>query len=443
MILSDLENLVKREKSIVGFKIIVNPEKFVKHLIQFFTGATIEKTRLTYIRYKPGIECSAKFKLKLNGKKKIISARAWNLELYEKFCKNHNHSEVINKNKILVEKSKLLISVFPYDNQIKSLKHFHSLKNQNKLFQKVFPDSPELWLGKLKTLSYKPERRYVGGVSTSGGLNGIVKFYVSRRYSQAKKTSDIFKSKKNLVIPKCFCKWDHHKIISYEWLQGKVLANILREDGDSTLKAMRNTGRALGEFHSQKVIGLKILRIKNEKLEKMALANYLGFLCPPLSEKARKIAKFFKLNLVPQMVLNYPIHRDFNTNNVIISREKVGFIDFDEALLGDPRIDLGSFIASLEYLSLNGKLSKKSLESLKSEFLLGYNDIISNALLKDLDLFVAYELFQYSIAPFRNFKHNWPAKSNKILNLVKTIIKNNSTNNENQVLSPIEGVKLE
>ena len=68
-------------------------------------------------------------------------------------------------------------------------------------------------------------------------------------------------------------------------------------------------------------------------------------------------------------------------------------------------------------------------------------DIINNALLQDLELFVAYELFQYSICPFRNFKHHWYSKNHKILKLVKTIIKNYSTKNENQVPHSNVGVK--
>jgi len=427
MLSPNMEDFVEREKEIIGLSTLMNPQAFVKTIRPFFPGANIESPQLTYIRYKPFRKCLVKYQLIKEGKTFDIYAKAYNRYKVIKSKNGNDHQftkSEIYQGKIALKDQHIVISIFPSDRNIKSLKNFYKLKNQRVLFKKLFPNRPELWEGRLQTLAYKPERRYVGGVKTKNGIEAVVKFYSPHRYPGAKSKALALKSQEHLHISKCLGWLDSENILGFEWLNGQTLTQLLKEDPKTSLQAIKNTGIALAKFHSQHVKNLDSQSRKDESIELLNRADYLGFFCLNISNRAKKLARFLASKLVLEPTIKHLIHNNLNTRNVIVNNGQVGFIDFDAAILGDPRTDLGSLIASLQYMSILGEISENHLQELKETFLNSYHTTTVRGQLDNLDLFIAVGLFQRVINPFRNFEPDWKTKSERILDTIELITKN-------------------
>jgi len=97
----------------------------------------------------------------------------------------------------------------------------------------------------------------------------------------------------------------------------------------------------------------------------------------------------------------------------------VAFIDLDEGRIGDPRIDLGRFIAHLKYMVLYGSLPEIRLPLLTEALLHGYQQIVGKEHLYNLHLYVVVGLFQLLPGPFRYCERDWVKLTEQILNIAE------------------------
>ena len=120
------------------------------------------------------------------------------------------------------------------------------------------------------------------------------------------------------------------------------------------------------------------------------------------NKKISKIKKIFRseLNKVYKK-LNYKnntfVHRDFHISNIMINKNKLGIIDNQDAIIGNPLYDVTSLIDDvriklpsqlqnklLDFYHKNSKLKKDQIQRLKNDF-----DILSvQRNLKILGIFV-------------------------------------------------------
>lgn len=72
-----------------------------------------------------------------------------------------------------------------------------------------------------------------------------------------------------------------------------------------------------------------------------------------------------------------PIHGAFRATQMLYSQGKIGLVDFDGLLLGDPHLDVASFISHLVYLTVKKELTPDELNAIASHFLEDYRRMIS------------------------------------------------------------------
>ena len=421
------KDFVKNEKKIIGISTLLNPKEFVKAIRPFFPSEDIESARLTYIRYKPFRKCLVKYQLTMGGKTYYVYAKAYSPYKFIK-SKNVNDPQFakseIRQGKFTLKDKGIVVSIFPSDSNLKSLKKFNKLKSRHILFKQLFPNRPELWKGNLQTLSYKPERRFVAGIKTKNGIEAVLKIYSPNGYPKAKNKALALMSNKDLQIPKCLGWLDKENVLVFEWLPGKTLNQLLTEDFERTLQIIKKAGYLLAFFHSQDIKDIQSQNNKEESLDLLNQADYVGFLFPNIASKAKKLARFLVSKLVLEPNFKNLTHGNFIAKNVIVNNGNVDLIDFDETILGDPRTDLGSIISSLQIKVVTEKISEKQFQELKKNFLESYQTQIGKKLIVNLDLFIAVALFQRVLIPFKNLEPNWKTKSETILEKIELITKN-------------------
>jgi Ser/Thr protein kinase RdoA (MazF antagonist) len=436
-------DLVHRDPAITGLRTILDPDTFLRALRPYLGGMRIENLQMTYIRYKPGTRCLVNYHLDTGETTLNVYAIAHGCDEAIKI-RNVRNRKTVNRygipGRIILEDQGIVISVFPNDSKLKALVFLDDNEKQKELLSKLLPDRPDLWDGTFRMLNYKPERRFVAMLQTKSGPQAVVRFYKPNDYHKSIIIAKAFHSVAHLHVPRKIGCSNHYRVLVFEWLDGQVLSNILNGNYETAVRAIYDTGSALAEFHLQQVDRPIPWRTETEKAENLlALADSIKFLLPHLStrvlELAHHLASSFSFDSMRR-----PIHGDFHAKQVLVNDDKqVSFIDLDEAKIGDPRIDLGLFIAHLRYMVLSGRLAENRLPILTEAFLSGYQQTMGKELLDDLHPYVAVGLFQILPHPFRHGEKEWKSWTEQILNMVESEIdktrSNETGSTNNQFLS--------
>ena len=121
-------------------------------------------------------------------------------------------------------------------------------------------------------------------------LEGVVKAYTRKGYLRALRNSDVFRTREGLRFARRLGSSDTHRMIAYEWLPGRMLAEICL-DLEIDWDAVTATGVALAALHSQPADGLERWTREDEKTYLMSLAREVGFLCPSLAARADALVR--------------------------------------------------------------------------------------------------------------------------------------------------------
>src|SRR5262249_4594976 len=149
-----------------------------------------------------------------------------------------------------------------------------------------------------------------------------------------------------------------------EWLPGRLLDEAL-QDPDFDCGRIATVSAALAELHAQNPAGLAYRPREVEAARLLAAAEGLSFICPHLASRAQGLARRLAALLAQEPPVRQPIHGVFSARQVVLAEDSVAFIDFDDAVQGDPAVDLGTFIARLERNVLRGDLAPAALESVR------------------------------------------------------------------------------
>jgi aminoglycoside phosphotransferase (APT) family kinase protein len=122
---------------------------------------------------------------------------------------------------------------------------------------------------------------------------------------------------------------------------------------------------------------------------------------PAVERAARRLVEHLAAKLPAEPTVPHLLHGDFSIDQVVTSNAGAVLIDWDAACLGDPRLDLGSFLADLELRALDGRLASPVAETAAAMFA-GEN---AGALRP----FAAAGLLRRAAEPFRRRCPGWDA----------------------------------
>ncbi len=415
--------LAQRDLEIVGLPILFDAEAFAALLQSRLPELRVETASIAYLRYKPQTNCLVLYQIKAAGQRFEVYATAYgrrgSTDKLEKARVRPSAASPFGSGRLVFDEEAVVVSFFPNDAKIKTLLKIADAGNRKHLFSKLLPDYPELFDGTLRRLRYKPERRYVAALDAQGEPRATLKFYRAEDYSSAQAKARAFQPGDVLRLAREIGCSERCGVIAFEWIGGEVLSEAyLNAEFES--EAIKPVGASLAELHSQQAAGLIHFTRSAEAKMLQELADGIGALCPHLNKRAQSLAARLVNSSVREDAPARAIHGDFYAEQVLFSKDSTTILDLDEVVYGDPAIDIGNFIARLEFDCLRGKLTAPRAESFSQALLEGYeNSAVSRQAMPiencRVKFYTAIGLFRLAPRPFRYHEPNWSEKIEAIL----------------------------
>jgi Phosphotransferase enzyme family len=415
-------DLVRRDPALPGLAILLDPEAFVAALRQSLPEANLGTAHITYVRYKPGMNCLVGCQLEVAGAVVEVYAKAHGPDAAVKLRNAHKRPGLpgpLGPGRVVLEDDAIVVCTFPDDRKVKALPCLVDAEARKRLFHQLLPDRPDLWEGAVQRLAYKPERRYVAQILAAH--QAVVKVYTKSGYQVVQRKAGALGSHQSLrIAPQLGCS-DHHGILVFEWLPGRLLSEAIAAS-ELSLEAVTAVGAALTELHAQTGDRLTQLTREAEAATLLEVAGGLGLVCPPLARQANDLAQPLAAELAQAPLMHRPIHGDFYAKQVLLADAAVAILDLDAAVHGDPAADLGNFIAHLHRDALRGNVAPNLVEPVRDALLEGYRLATGCRLPDRIALYTAVGLLRLAHDPFRHREPHWPERTEALLRRAETIL---------------------
>ena len=422
-------DLARRDPGVPGLGLVCDPDAFLAALRRA-TLADVRDARLRYLRYRVHKMCRASYRIEVDGEDVDLDVRACRPEDLPSLLSAEGalwlKPSPLGLGRILLADHAVVITVFPNDLKLPTLRHLLDPVERAFVLQETLPDRPELWDGSLHALAYRPERRYVAEVRPGvGGRSVVLKAYTRRAYSRSKHNATAFVSRGPLRLAGGQGHADERRLIAYECLPGAtLLASFSAPELDRDVVA--EAGAALATLHDQQPEGLPAWTRENEADAVADVAEEIGFVCPSLARRAELLAQRIGTELANAPPLNTPMHGDFSAAQVLVDPRpgagpRVAVIDLDGACRGDPVDDLGNLLAQAERQVLDGAHSAGWLEEFAVTLLDGYRRSSGRPLPDRIRLYTAWSLFRKARLPFRTRQPAWQERTEALVERAETV----------------------
>jgi len=411
------EDLASRDRAIPGLATVLDQDALADALRPHLPGPDMGPIHLSHVRYRPGSDCIATYRRSAAGNPVAFYAKAhasggrW-LAKHRRGREDDRRRSHIRR--IVLDDLRVLVSLFPHDARLPAVARFADAEAGKDLLRTLVPNRPELWDGTLESLTYKPEWRYVARLRGSDGSSALLKLYTEGGFRTADRAATALVSRGRLHLAERVGRCERNRAQVMEWLAGQSLDELIADD-DGEPRDFAAVGAALAEFHSQRGTSLTSRTRQMEAAIWRTVAHHFVYLCPHLAGEAERLAGQLCRWLAAEPPLSHPIHGDFYAKQVLLSGGQVAIVDLDAAALGDPRADLGLFVAHLERDALFGRFAADQVGNAKEALLDGYGGATGRALPSGIEPYVAAGLFQLAHEPFRYRQPEWPAVTAALL----------------------------
>lgn len=437
--LDDLDDLdvIKRDPTLPGLEVLLDSERMQSVLRRLFPEYNILGLSSSYLKYKPQTNCLAGFVADTPTGLVRITAKTYSKQEYNKIRAKFQQEQLsgqIQAAQFFLDEWLLVVWPFPWDKKITGLADVADPERLKALLSTLLPDKPELWQAQLDTLCYKPERRYVGKLSVAGQARALIKIYADdfKNARKAAETVCSFPASKLLTVSRPMGLSRDKQIIISQWLPGRPLRQELFKQsaaGRPDTAQLRAVGRGLAAFHQQKPGLLAKGSLEHDALAVLAAAGAAAFLLPSLSQRLRFLAAGLAAELLAYPTQLLPIHGDFSADQVLVSPKDIAIIDYDQARLGDPAADFGSFIAQLLYDEATDNLESGCAKAITQAFMAGYfGNKGTGRLPARTDLYLSVKLLQLVPQVFRERHPNWAGRMEFLLQHAETHWNNHAKN---------------
>lgn len=423
--LTATSDLLRRDRGIPGFETILDTARLLAGLSNQLDIGLVNDINLNYLRYKPGTNCLARYELKTPDGTICAYAKAHGQDAVIKTKKSRARpviDNILGPGRVVLNDQQIIFSTFPNDAKLFNLQCLSDPNYRRRLLTRVFGADSQWRESALdESLNYKPERRYVTRLKRPDGQFALAKFYTNSGYTKAHTISRKLNRSRFAYCPETLGRSTKYNVVAYRWQPGTTLRQ-LNTTGNLSSADLVATARALAEFHASSCDGLTHpdTAIQTARLD--ALADQLEILLPHLAIRAKTVAQKLTHWLNNQPKMSQPIHGDFYDKQAIVDNTRVKLIDLDAACLGNPLLDLGSYIAHLERLGGSHTMSNTEIESQSNTLVSAYEQLTSDFRRDQLNPFIAFGLFALIHHPFRDWSPDWPAQTEFLLERVESLL---------------------
>ena len=423
-------DLARRDREVPGLATVLDPEAFVAALRRASPAADVRSGRLRYLRYKVHTLCRASYRVDAGGEEVDLDVRACRPDDLPTLLAEDGgrwlETGPLGLGRILLADHAVVITVFPNDLKLPTLRHLMEADELPLALQEALPDRPDLWDGALHGLAYRPERRFVAELRVDGtGQRAVLKAYTRKAYARSKHNVGAFVSRGPLRLARLFGYSDARRLIAFEWLPGAtLLASFAAPEIDRAVVA--ETGAALATLHDQQPDGLPAWTREDEVNAIANVAEEIGFVSPALAGRAELLAQRIGSEIANAPPLDLPMHGDFSAAQVLVAphpgaAHRVAIIDLDGACRGDAVDDLGNVLGQAERQVLAGAHSAGWLEHFTSALLDGYCSATTRPFPDRLRLYTALSVFRKARLPFRTREPDWPRRTEAMLDRAESL----------------------
>ncbi len=410
----------------------------------------VQNCQVNYLRYKPQTTCLVGYTVTLKDKE---SDTSFEHLFYAKLYKNSDFNIARQKleNRPYFSSNglppvsfwpdfNLVLFSFPNDRLLKPLKW---VTEPHKLKRIILPYFPQYagWRvqdhnTEIEPVRYKPERRCILRCNMKfkkddSGEKAEEKFFV-RVYADKtgqvghqlleRLNNSVTVADKKINIPKVLGYNDPLKLLIISEVPGKPLLELLGSDDFEA--ALEKTALILGNLHALKVKTERVWNLQEELEVLKKQSELISTILPELDSKMQDlISKLEKRADSLNFLSSHLLHGDFYYGQVLVDQDQVWFLDLDEAILGDPLLDVGNFLAHLQYLGLMSP--EYQWQKYRELFQTSYFQASAEDLNpQKLGWFTAYGLMKLAIWPFRTLKSNWQKITEQILDLAAGELEN-------------------
>jgi ATP-binding cassette, subfamily B, bacterial len=418
------EALIRREGDLPGLGFVLDTERVRDRLASLWPEAGVSAARAVYLRYKPRTSCIVSYRMTTSGGEIDVhaTARARSddqklAKARERACSNHDLRLFV------LEDCAVVVSVFPEDARLPGLRWLDSPEKRQDLRRRLL--GRDVSPGALTRLRYKPERRWVGCLSGGNAPPVFLKAYAAPEFENGLLGSLLQSNEPALRIPRRLGINATKGLLALEWIDGRPLGEALHA-GEAGEEETRCAGEALARLHRQPPhrLPLRTRSIKAEHL--ISTADTLGFLQPDLADRARALMLDLAIRLAALPRCERLVHGDFHSGQMLLTGGVPMMIDFDEAALGDPAEDLGSFLAHLECDEIAGLLATPKRSAVAAALVEGYARTASPPPEHVLRLHTGAVLFQRATQFFRDRDPLWPERTGSVLDRVESLLRDSS-----------------
>ncbi|XZE51909.1 phosphotransferase [Planctomycetaceae bacterium SH139] len=398
-------------------------------------GSTADRQiLLQYIRYKPRRRCLTVHRLMPTGnsvRESASPARATQQEgllvakalTKEGFLKQQQILQRLSGNCLswLADPMlQLILLRFPLDPRLDAVRKVYDPQAQNRVLRRVVGGKHGWRLQAMRSLAYKPERRFVAGLRDSEGFERTIKFHSADRFADAVKRLQLLADSR-LPSPKLMHVCERYRAVCLDYLPGTSLTVLLAGSG-GVHDIAELVGSELAQLHQQPLASSwsRIVAIRPERLTE--LADTMRVLSPALSVRTAEIVTRVLHRLESTRGETTLCHGDFYAKQILVDQGDVHFIDFDQVGPDDRYRDVANFVAQLHWRERAGDFGFPRLQAVSESFLAGYRRVFLRFDEERYQAQLAAALLRCAMHPFRNAMPDWQAGIEALLEQANAVV---------------------
>jgi hypothetical protein len=214
-------------------------------------------------------------------------------------------------------------------------------------------------------------------------------------------------------------------LILYPFVEGVPLAQHLRRPRRTTAHYLWQAGAALRTLHDAQNVPTSALKTNNLVTEVKATARASEHIHALLPTAGTRICVMLEqIQTMSTRLTQEPptfTHGDFKADHLLIDKARMTLIDFDTCALADPALDIGKFLADLQWWYTIYQQPK--LIVAQEAFLAGYGRNPTDPRLRRARLYEVLWLVKMSARRIRLFDPAWHLRTMHMLALAETMLR--------------------
>jgi aminoglycoside phosphotransferase (APT) family kinase protein len=366
----------------------------------------------TYLRYKPHTNCAAGF---FTADGRAIAAYALSPERYAEARKRPKWRADADVQ--LWDDVCLAIIPARRDRTLRALRYLFDPRRRPKFLRKLLGRQAAEAVTGMTILRYKPDRRLVARLDGTDGPLAALKIVARAAFPQALAGAT---GSETLGGAQLVGADGDRCAIATQWIEGQVLCPA-NTTGSAHVEAVMATGRALATLHACGRRSSFRASPDGERRDLKEIVSDLSVLDPDLGAVAGGVAARLGQALERHDHPCTLIHGDFSADQVVMRKGEPVILDWDRATLGDPAMDLGSFLARLDAQVIKGEFSADQAGAMADALVAGYAGT-SGAAPPGIALRQAHGLLMLATEPFRSRDPHWPARTAALLDRAASLL---------------------